>query len=179
MPAIGQDVIGNDNLLFGLNAGGFGFTVFQDSAASDFTGVTFGYNGTTVTPGLVNLDEGSDWYVVHPGDVFSSTTIAAGEFQPLITFGPTGHPPVAVGSGDFYLGVNTGLGFDIPDDRTVFGWVHLRQVLGSLAMVDNVMSYESRGIVVGTSTVVPEPSTTMLLAASLAIAVFSRRRHLS
>jgi hypothetical protein len=102
-------------------------------------------------------DEGSDWYVVHPGDAFSQATIAAGRFTPLVTFGPVIHPPASVGD-DFYLGISTGKGFDIPADRTVFGWVHLRQKSDGRSMVENVMSYASRGIIVGTTTIVPEPA---------------------
>jgi len=120
------------------------------------------YDGASVLYVNENIDEGSDWYVVQPGNVFTKSSIDAGTFPRLVTFGPVGYPAVNVGTGDSYLGVNTGVvGVGTYPWRSVFGWVHLRpSAPGSnmLTMVDNVMSYDSAGIVVGTTTVVPEPS---------------------
>lgn len=67
---------------------------------------------------------------------------------------------MAVGPNEFYLGVRTGAGFGgnpVPPNRTAYGRVHLRPVNGVLSMVENVMSYNSRGVIVGTTSVVPEP----------------------
>jgi hypothetical protein len=156
----GQTVVSNSNLLIGSNPRGFKSAVYQDAAATDQTVGVFIYNGTMIQSDFISPDEGSDWYVVHSGDVFSRATIAAGDFTPLVTFGPTYHPPVNVSSGDLYLGINTGVGIDIPEDRTAYGWVHLRpNNFGILTMVENVMSYDSLGIIVGTTTLVPEPAT--------------------
>jgi PEP-CTERM motif len=47
---------------------------------------------------------------------------------------------------------------------------------GVLTMVKNVMSYDSRGIIVGTTTVVPEPITWMLLMGAVAVPHTLRRR---
>jgi hypothetical protein len=160
--ACGQTVIRNDNLVFRPNSGGFEFSVYQDVGATEHTCVWFNYDGTNVSLDNICLDEGSDWYAVAPGDVFSRATIAAGRFTPLVTFGPVGYPPAFVGPGDFSLGVSTGIGYDIPRDRTVFGWVLLRPGLGGLTMVENAMSYESQGILVGTVRLVPEPSAITL-----------------
>jgi hypothetical protein len=66
-----------------------------------------------------------------------------------------------VGEDDFYLGIWLPKG----DHQTYqnygqwYGWVHLRPVNGVLTMVDNAMSLDSRGIIVGTLEVVPEPAS--------------------
>lgn len=111
-----------------------------------------------------NIDEEADWYLVDAGDSFSKEAIAANKFTPLFT---TDHAYPAVNvspypATDFYLGVNTGI--NLPDYREAFGWVHFRIVNGvTLTMVDNVMSYHSPGIVVGTTQLVPEPAACHLL----------------
>jgi hypothetical protein len=119
-----------------------------------------------------NLDEESDWYLVEAGDAFSKQSIAAGKFTPLFT---TDHPYPAVSVGsDFYLGVNTGVSFEA---RESFGWLHLRlNNVAALTMVENVVAYDSPGIIVGTTTVVPEPSTIALLGFSLLGAILRRRQ---
>ncbi len=168
----------------------FKATIFQDTIILDETSVWFDFQATQVAPftftatlrGVnVNLDEGSDWYVVNPGDVFSAENIANGLFTPLITVfsSPTLHPAVELGNAfsDIYLGVNTGRG---SNGRNVFGWVHLRpnNITGSasLDMLANVVSYDSQGIIVGTTTAVPEPSSLALIG--MGIGVLLRRRAL-
>jgi hypothetical protein len=129
-------------------------TVQQNAVRTDYTSAWFNYDGRNLSFATINLDEGSDWYVVQPGDIFSPATIQAGLFPPLVTFSEFNYPPVNVGRVEFYLGVSTGQGFDIPEDRTAFGWVHLRRVNQfetRLMMVENVMSYDSPGIIVGTA----------------------------
>lgn len=144
------------------------------------TGIDFEYDGATIKVGSVTLDEGSDWFLVQPGDRFSRATINAGQFPTIINYLPP--PPqlgeVTVGSGEFYLGVSTGRGW-VPappnPSRTAFGWVHLRPVDGVLTMVSNVMSYHSPGIIVGTTTLVPEPATCVLVAAAGFVCLCRRR----
>jgi hypothetical protein len=130
------------------------------------------YSGQSLIVTDLTADEGSDWYLTSAGDVFSAATIDAGLF-PLLTDAVarmSATTPVSVGPDDFYLGVRTGFGFtaDRPN-RTAYGWVHLRSVNGLLTMVENVMSYDSRGIIVGTTTVVPEPALSVL---AIALALF-------
>ncbi len=178
-------VITDDNLSWGPGSitspfpgvpdANYAATIFQDAAATDPTSAWFHYDLTTIRGINENIDEGSAWYVVSPGDVFSKQSIENGFFDPLISFGPVFHPAVAVGFGqDIYLGVNSGQGFG-PDDRNVFGWVLLRPISGVLTMVENVMSYDSPGIVIGTTTLVPEPST-MAMAFCGAL-ILLRRPH--
>lgn len=162
----------------------FSFTVWQDAAATDPTTIWLNYDGSHVSFGGTNVDEESDWYLVHPGDHFGKTAIQAGAYPTIWGF-PVPSVNANVGSSDFYLGVSTGQGYDyVPElggnkgHRTAFGWVHLQPVApGSttLVMLGNVMSYDSPGIIVGTTTLVPEPTT----AAFLALAGFvgaTRRR---
>jgi hypothetical protein len=126
----------------------------------------------TLTPRGSSLDEESDWYFVHPGDIFSVGSIADNSFPVLMdwTTVPTTYgQPLAVGTDDFYLGVRTGVGYSFDGfyhlpHRTAYGWVHLQSIGGTLTMLGNVMSYDSSGIIVGTTAVVPEPSTFFLVA---------------
>jgi hypothetical protein len=166
LPVAGQVVVNDVNLSMtyasnGVSSGVLGYTVWQDAAKTDWTFGEFDYNASTAAYKNTALDEGSDWFLVQPGDVFSAARIAAGQFPPIVTFGPQSYPPVSVGAGDFYLGVRTGQGAT----RDCFGWVQLRQISGigtTVVMIDNVMSYDSRGIIVGTTTVVPEPAASGL-----------------
>lgn len=142
------------------------------------TSISFSYDGARIKFENVTLDGGSDWFLVQPGDTFSRATINAGQFPTIINILP---PPlggeVTVGSGEFYLGVSTGMWFG-PDmrSRTAYGWVHLRPVDGVLTMVENVMSYNSPGIIVGTTTLVPEPATGVLVTAAGLVCLCRRRK---
>lgn len=154
--------------------------VIQD-LLGDYTGIGFAFKQVSATEyslsaTLVNLDEESDWYLVEPGDSFSKEGIAGNEFTPIFT---TDHwfPAVTVGT-DFYLGVNTGKG----SRRDVFGWAHFQVVAmplpfpsddDVLIMVENVMSYDSPGIIVG---VVPEPATIALTSIAFITLITLRRR---
>jgi hypothetical protein len=165
-----QTVIPDVNLGFstgGLFDGDFSFQVWQNALRTDYTGVSFHYGGSTVSLAGLNADEGSDWYVVSPGNPFSQNTISAELHQPIVTFNEYSYPPAVVGTGEFFLGVATNIGFPTyPPVRTVYGWVHLKPVNGMITMVSNVMSYDSRGIIVGTTTVVPEPEAHLVLIAT-------------
>ena len=114
-----QTVISNSNLLLspGLFGADYTFSVYQNAAATNGTAFYFDYDGTKVTYVTELIDEGSDWYVVKPGDAFTPANIQAGLFTPIVTFGPVGYGPINVGSGDFWLGVSThigGTGFRAP-----------------------------------------------------------------
>jgi hypothetical protein len=142
-----------------------------------FTTIVLEYDSATLRSGEITLDEQSDWFLVRPGDVFSAATINAGQFPVIFNANPVQANEVEVGLGQFYLGVRTGVGFEGnavnlgPPRRDAYGWVHLRPIDGVLTMIENVMSYNSRGIVVGTTTVVPEPSTLAILVFGLGLIV--------
>lgn len=144
-------------------------TVFQDSAATDFTSIHFDFDGLTIgQPGTV-LDEGSDWFRVAPGQVFSGRQLADGLF-PDIQDQP-------VPGGVFYLGVNTGrrLGIDdVEHPRDVYGWAAFENTVSGLVLLDSAVAYDfsipnslKNGIVVGTTTTVPEPGHTILIGLGL------------
>jgi PEP-CTERM motif len=163
----------------------FSLLVWQNAARTDPTGVYFKFDGTNVSASslaaIINgsgqvIDTGSNWYVVHAGDIFSRSEINTGKFSPLVEFGPTFYPSVNVGT-EFYVGVSTGQGFDGPQDRTVYGWAHLRQQDGFMTMIENVMSYDSPGIIVGTTTLVPEPGTIALVGLGIVMLATQRPRR--
>lgn len=189
----------------GGGAADYSFALEQlPSTASfdDYTGVWFNfeYNPSTFMASIhgVNtlLDEGSDWYFAHEGDLFGTQTIASNKFDPFIEltcdgcgtdfyqieFSPTLDFVAGLEDGpfDFYLATATG---NIP--RTTFGWVKLqitqgffvwngKPVLYKLEMLDSRVAYNSRGIIVGTSTLIPEPASCTLLFAPIFMLTIAR-----
>jgi hypothetical protein len=139
-----------------------------------------------------NADDGSSWYLVDAGEGFTRAGIAQNKYPKFIDVNDTFLPRlVATVGNDFYLGVNTGVSYtESGDYRDALGWVSLKaQAFGgipdegipprrmTLEMVGNAMSYYSPGIVVGTTTVVPEPATLALSGFSvLALATLRRRK---
>ena len=163
-----QTVVQNLNLSIApdssLPPANYAFTVYQKADRSDWTSVWFKYDGTHLQLINTNLDEGSDWFVVQPGDVFSQPAIAESMFPLLFevsSYTPIPGPSLTVGTDDFWLGVATGT--VLFGQRTAYGWMHLQPSFPgstSLQMVENVMTYDSLGVVIGTTTaLVPEPST--------------------
>ena len=178
-----QTVIQNTNLVFGpvnnFPPANYVFTVGQSTAPVqiDYTSVWMKYSRPTLEVTTINIDEGSDWYVVKQGDVFSPENIQAGMFTKLVTFGPVVYPAANVGQSDFWLGVATG--HSLSSNRNAFGWAHMQPTTTSptgLVMVANVMSYNSRGIIVGTTTLVPEPAAIALVAIGLPMLLHRRRK---
>jgi hypothetical protein len=83
-----------------------------------------------------------------------------------------------VGTGDFYLGIWIVNGDPLqPPPLQNYGWVHLRPVDGELTMVSNAMSYLGRGIVIGTTIVVPEPATAAIVVIGLLAVLKVRSRR--
>jgi hypothetical protein len=108
------------------------------------------------------LTVSGDWYLVSAGDIFSEAT--TDQYPAMFLQGHLVGPPVDVGTSDFYLGVGL--------DTSTYGWVQLRPIDGGLTMVANVIAYGSRGIVVGTTQVVPEPTSRPLLLIGLAALIY-------
>lgn len=183
-----QTVVQNSNLAIapdsGLPPANYAFTVYQTADRSDWTSVWFKFDGSHLQAINTNIDQGSDWYVVHSGDEFSRATIAAGQFPKLIQVSPATAipgPSLTVGTGDFWLGAATGT--VLFGERTVYGWVHLQPSFPgstSLQMVENVMTYDSLGVIVGTTTaLVPEPSAIGMFLCALTCCLsgrFGRRK---
>jgi PEP-CTERM motif-containing protein len=166
-------VVGGTNIVFagpfdnGL-LGNYTATVYQDVARTNPTSVWLNFDGANLGITATNIDEGSDWYFVHPGDQFGTATIAAGQFQAVLPYNVNTVPPFRgsfVGEGDFILGVSTGLGFtNGTPNRNEFGWITIHNDNGVLEGFDNAISYDSPGIIVGTLTEVPEPTSLVLIA---------------
>jgi hypothetical protein len=123
----------------------------------------------TVCPQLVCTDPGLPYFATlsYSGNAITLEQQSADyQYYHVADFGDVFNPRVIgnslgeVGSGDFYLGIWIPIGSVLdPAPLQYYGWVHLRPVDGELTMVSNAMSYMSRGIVIGTTIVVPEPAT--------------------
>lgn len=161
----------------------YALTVFQDEAGGDGTTMWFNVSGATLSFVGDNLDEASDWYLTSYGDPFTETTIQSAAFPVFARVVPTGFEShdLTVGYGDFYLGINTGNqngswgGPGIPP-RNVYGWVHLQNTGGTLTMLENAMSYQGTGIVIGTMQAIPEPMVSSLLVIGLVVVACCRRK---
>jgi hypothetical protein len=140
--------------------------------------IFFNVTGSILTFETKNLDEGSDWYLASFEDEFSNGNIQADLFQVFVRATTSGFESndVNVGFGSFYLGVNTGKGFDPFPPRNLYGWVQLQNTGGSLTMLGNAMSYQGTGIVIGTTQAIPEPSSLTLLLGGFATSFWRRRR---
>ena len=184
VPVLFGTVISNTNIV--LSSGGgfsdYALTVYQDEFGTDSTTIWFDVSGATLFFVDKSLDEGSDWYSTSPWDEFSNSSILGNSHQVFVRATTSGFESndLTTGFGDFYLGVNTGSPdgpwTDLPP-RNLYGWVHLQNLGGSLLMQGNAMSYQGAGIVVGTTEVIPEPSSCMLVLCGLGITA-SRRRTL-
>lgn len=142
----------------------------HQTVQGDYTGSDVNYDaakGTLLFQGY-NADEGSELFLVKPGDALTSTS--QGDFVSLYTLFNT---PAQVGQ-DFYLGVGTRSGSDpgfswAEHAWSSFGWAHFQaDDQGQLKIIDSAMAFRELGIVVGTLTAVPEPSTFALMGLGLA-----------
>jgi hypothetical protein len=134
-------------------------SAFVDSAR-------FSYSGESIK--LTDQSAGihKEFYVAHFGDLLSEYTLLAGGLGEPLLFDKS----VNVGSGEFFLGVWV-RGYPAGE----YGWVHLRLTNGVVTMVENVMAYNVPGIIVGTTTVVPEPAALPIALAALAMS-YARNR---
>ncbi|MDB4333490.1 hypothetical protein N9986_03350 [Akkermansiaceae bacterium] len=174
LPAV---VISGTNIVLGDgSAVGFDYEIliWEDAGANDPTSMWFDYDGTTISPGEMNLDGGSDWYVTSFNDVFSSPNVLAGAFPLTAKSDMTGLTYIdqVVGS-DFYLGVST----DGAGQRSNFGWAQFNFSGGTLSIVDSAVAYDmGNGIIAGTTQTVPEPSSALLATCALGLGAIRRRR---
>ena len=144
----------------------------------DGTAVFLQYDSTRVVITGQLADEGAFFFIAQPGDRVGRPTVLAQEFPPLT------HPNGYQHNGnDFYIGIAAPAILweefptpGVPPVRTEFGWVHLQPDGDQLRMLANVMSYESPGIIVGTSTLVPEPAAAALAVTGVTAIAFLRRR---
>src|SRR5688572_20116426 len=65
--------------------------IVKQAANGDDTGIFFNTLGATISATGATLDEGSDWYLVNAGDIFSADSIASNQFT--VIFQVTSQPP--------------------------------------------------------------------------------------
>ena len=145
------------------------YITVDQTPGGDYTGTVFQHDAlaNTLTYVTSNIDEGSQLFLVRPGDALTHAGIAA-----LPTSAGLGGR-ITVGE-DFYLGVRTGSASDpgfswgSPEGYTSFGWAHFKEGAdGKLFIVDSAMAFREPGIVVGTLQAVPEPATWLTLFTGL------------
>ena len=125
----------------------------------------FSYSGHSI--GLESVTADLQYYqIVNYGEVFNP--LDSRVFGGLASDGLG-----EVGTGDFYLGIWLPIGGfqTFQNHRQFYGWAHLQPVNGVLAMRGSAMS-QSYGIIVGTTQVVPEPTSAALLL-GMATMIFS------
>ena len=151
----------------------YALRIYQDAAATDYTEIEFDRSGQNLTLRMENADEGSDWYFAALNNPFTAATISQGSFTPFSPAQPTHN----VGFTDFYFGINTGRGFaGGTPGREVFGWALLRNSASGLQLLGSAVTYDRPGIVIGTTTTVPEPTAALLLAGAAFPLLLRRRR---
>jgi len=108
------------------------------------------------------------WYLVEEGDVFSEANIAAGQYPALHAWYGT-YLPVVVGMDDFYLGVTATRVYTDSAQFDIYGWIKIGQSPQGLTQLGDAIAYRdppfrgNEGIIVGTTTIVPEPATWVML----------------
>ena len=155
--------------------GNVSLRVWQDPQATDETAVWFYNDDSNLTFTNINIDEGSDWYLVEEGDRFEARAIELGSFlqvagYDLLDTRPTFNLPL----GEFYFGVTTI--YDSWPEKNVFGWAKLKNTGTSLELLGSAVAYESSGLIVGTAAVIPEVSTSLLFLLGASLGLICRRR---
>ena len=117
------------------------------------------------------------WNIVQAGDVFSKGAIHSGKLPALLTpFMGSNFPTLTVGE-EFHIATGYGdynsMNYDV---IPIFGWAHFRITNGVLTVVDSVLTLDSPGVIVGTTTLAPEPSSlTMIVMPMLVLAALRPR----
>lgn len=167
--------ISGANVVLSTNSGisEYALTIYQDAAATNPTSIFFDRQGQNLIFRTYNVDESSDWYFANFDNLFTAASISQGAFMAFNQVNQSYN----VGFGDFYLGVNTGSGFQGGSPgREIFGWALLRNSANGLQLLGSAVTYDSPGIRIGTTTTVPEPTTVFLLSLASVGSLSVRRR---
>ena len=147
-----------------------------DSSPSDF--LTFSVAGLqTFTVTDVSLGIGFRVFVLSAGDQFTAQYVNTHPFL------ATNNMPAGMGNTfNVPIAGSTYLGFHVPDPNGTLGvegerfsWVRITNS-GTLQVAAEATSIGAGGIIVGTTTEVPEPATGMLMAGVAVLLVLCRRR---
>lgn len=174
-------VVQNTNVVITKQGNEYGLSILQNTD-DDRTGIVFSSdrisNRLTITSTLWTADAGADLYLAYSGDIFTADTIAAGQFKPLFAINqPDTYSLTIPFLRSLYIGINTG-----PDmapsfpNRDVFGWVEIRNVPNNLIVVRSAMAYGESGIIIGTTTPVPEPEIYSLMIIGLGLLRLATKR---
>ena len=111
---------------------------------------------------------GASFSVVNDGDLLDSSHFVLAPFS-LNGYQLTLDQPFLIGMHMSYLQVMT-----VTQER--FGWARLKYTATGLQILDQATALGGNGIIAGTTTVLPEPSTLSLIAAGAVGLLFAHRR---
>lgn len=136
-----------------------------DGAFLDLTVSNFVLSAYSYTVGI-----GEAWDSVTNGTVFSPSTRSS-----LTPFANSLNPPFTPGQISLSPGYDFYLAFWLQESPVArYGWAHLEYTGSNLILLGNAIEDSGSGIIVGTTTVVPEPSALGLTAVGL-VSLFAWR----
>lgn len=118
---------------------------------------------------LSTLDIDIDWFVAQQGQEFTAQNIAGGQFDKI----PFGGSLVPFPSTPRYVAFHV---TPIPQlyETEMFGWLEVKYVHPKMELVSQATVINGKGIVIGTTAIVPEPSSLTLMASILPLFAFHR-----
>ena len=129
-------------------------------------------NNLVLRPTAFSIGIGHVWYSVAPGTVIDPAFAAsAPAFANAFTGDLSGHIQLTLNQTfllGFWLDANVNA---VPGPGDRFGWASFRYNASGLSLLGSAIESTGAGIIAGTTTVVPEPSTVCLLFSALAAAM--------
>jgi hypothetical protein len=152
----------------------YSFTVEQyRPPGGNTTSIFFDRSAQNLIYRTRNLDGGSFWYFAELNDRFTPESIAEGEFLLFNQRDQSFEVPY----GNFYFGVRTFS--DFGEDIQGFGWALLNHSEEGLTLLASAITHEQPGIIIGTTTTIPEPGPITLLMTAFANLALKRRRRVA
>ena len=108
------------------------------------------------------------WYSTNQGDVFDFTYVSSRSDYFWLSFPPQKQIDTNLNV-PFYLSFWVGGNLDNSLPSGFYGWAKLERNNVGMALLDSAIAPDGLGIVVGTSTAVPEPSTYALMGLGLLV----------